>query len=126
MGDPASPINRNGSLLQTLRAFGDPNGRIQEKRYQKSRWEHWGVPLPKMDVAIKETLGESPQDEALEFCRRLWREPVWDLKIVAGADLWRGNRSRRTRESGASSPNACPISTAGRWRTILRPPRRAA
>ena len=76
-------------LLGPLRALGDPKRAEQEKRYQKSRWEHWGVPLPKMDLAIRETLGSLSQDEALELCRRLWREPVWDLKIVAGRILGR-------------------------------------
>ena len=37
-----------------------------------------------MDVAIRETLGDVSQDKAVDLCRRLWREPVWDLKIVAG------------------------------------------
>ena len=76
-------------LLQALRALGSPERAEQEKRYQKSRWEHWGVSLPNMDAAIKETLGDLSQDEALELCRRLWREPVWDLKIVAGRILAR-------------------------------------
>src|SRR5208337_3209873 len=76
-------------LLQALRALGDAKRAEQEKRYQKSRWEHWGVPLPNMDVAIRETLGGLSQDEALELCRRLWREPVWDLKIVASRILAR-------------------------------------
>ena len=40
-------------LLQALRALGSPGRAEQEKRYQKSRWDHWGVPLPGMDVAIK-------------------------------------------------------------------------
>ena len=76
-------------LIETLRPLGDAKRAEQEKRYQKSRSEHWGVPLPKMDVAIRETLGDLSQDEALELCRRLWREPVWDLKIVAGRILGR-------------------------------------
>ena len=76
-------------LLQALRALGSPERAEQEKRYQKSRWEHWGVPLPSMDVAINETLGDLSQDQALDLCRRLWREPVWDLKIVAGRMLAR-------------------------------------
>ena len=76
-------------LLQSLRALGDANRAEQEKRYQKSRWEHWGVALPNMDVAIKNTLGDLSQEQALELCRRLWREPVWDLKIVAGRILAR-------------------------------------
>ena len=76
-------------LIQALRALGSPERAEWEKRYQKSRWEHWGVSLPNMDVAIRETLGDLSQDEALALCRRLWREPVWDLKIVAGRILAR-------------------------------------
>ena len=76
-------------LLQALRALGSPERAEQEKRYQKSRWEHWGVPLPGMDVAIKETLSDLSQEQALDLCRRLWREPVWDIKIVAGRILAR-------------------------------------
>ncbi len=76
-------------LLQALGALGDARRAEQEKHYQKSRWDHWGVSLPNMDVAIRETLGDLTQDEALELCRRLWREPVWDLRIVAGRILAR-------------------------------------
>jgi 3-methyladenine DNA glycosylase AlkD len=76
-------------LIQALRALGSPERADWEKRYQKSPWEHWGVSLPKMDVAIRETLGDLSQDEALALCRRLWGEPVWDLKIVAGRILAR-------------------------------------
>jgi hypothetical protein len=45
-------------LLQALRARGSPERAEWEKAYQKSRREHWGVPLPGMDAAIRETLGE--------------------------------------------------------------------
>jgi 3-methyladenine DNA glycosylase AlkD len=76
-------------LIQALRAFGSPKRAEWEKAYQKSRWQHWGVALPNMDAAIKEALSDLPQDEALSLCRRLWREPVWDLKIVAGRTLAR-------------------------------------
>jgi 3-methyladenine DNA glycosylase AlkD len=76
-------------LLQALRPLGSPERAEQEKRYQKSRWDHWGVPLPSMGVAIKKTLGDLSQEQALDLCRRLWREPVWDLKIVAGRILAR-------------------------------------
>jgi hypothetical protein len=51
-------------LLQALRALGSPERAEWEKRYQKSRWEHWGASLPNMDVAIRETLGDLSQDEA--------------------------------------------------------------
>jgi 3-methyladenine DNA glycosylase AlkD len=76
-------------LLQALRALGSPERAEWEKRYQKSPWEHWGVSLPNMDVAIRQTLGDLSQDDALDLCRRLWREPVWDLRIVAGRILAR-------------------------------------
>jgi hypothetical protein len=60
-------------LKQTLRGLGDAKRAEQKKRYQKSRWDHWGVSLPKMDVAIKETLGDLSQAQTLELSRRLWR-----------------------------------------------------
>jgi 3-methyladenine DNA glycosylase AlkD len=78
-----------GRLIQDLCALGSPERAEHEKRYQKSRWDHGGVSLPNMDIAIRETLGDLRQDEALDLCRRLWREPVWDLKIVAGRILAR-------------------------------------
>jgi hypothetical protein len=84
-------------LLHALRALGDAKRAEREKRYQKSRWDHWGVPLPNMDVAIKETLGGLSQEQMLELSRRLWREPVWDLEIVAGRIL-----ARKTPKSGGS------------------------
>jgi 3-methyladenine DNA glycosylase AlkD len=76
-------------LIQALRARGDAKRAEWEKAYQKSRWDHWGVPLPGMDAAIKEALGSLTQDDSLGLSRRLWREPVWDLKIVAGRILAR-------------------------------------
>jgi len=88
MADPTLE-SAHTRLLQALRSLGSPERAEQEKRYQKSRWEHWGVPLPGMDVAIRETLGDLSQDEALDLCRRLWREPVWDLRIAAGRVLAR-------------------------------------
>ena len=76
-------------LIQALRALGDAKRAEWEKAYQKSRWEHWGVALPSMDAAIKQTLGDLTQDEALSLGERLWREPMRDLKIVAGQILAR-------------------------------------
>jgi hypothetical protein len=40
-----------------------------------------------MDAAINETLGDLTLEQALALARRLWRGPVWDLKIVAGRIL---------------------------------------
>jgi hypothetical protein len=87
---PDTPVDSaKARLLQALRALGSPERAEWEKAYQKSRWEHWGVSLPKMDDAIRETLGDLSQQQTLDLCRRLWREPVWDLKIVAGRILAR-------------------------------------
>ena len=88
MADPTLE-SAHTRLLQALRALGEPTRAAQEKRYQKSRWEHWGVALPKMDAAVRQTLGDLSQEQALELSRRLWREPVWDLRIVAGRILAR-------------------------------------
>jgi 3-methyladenine DNA glycosylase AlkD len=82
-------ISAQARLVHALRAHEDAARAEWEKAYQKSAWGHWGVSLPKMDAAIKETLGELRQDEALNLCRLLWREPIWDLKIVAGRILAR-------------------------------------
>ena len=79
-----------------------------------------------MDVAIRETLGDLAQEQALELSRRLWREPVWDLKIVAGRILSRKSITPDVKVWGFVTEASTPISTAGRSLTIWRRPRRAA
>ncbi len=76
-------------LIAALHALADPERAAQEKRYQKSSWEHWGVALPKMDAAIRATVADLGQRASLDLAERLWREPVWDLRIVAGRILAR-------------------------------------
>jgi 3-methyladenine DNA glycosylase AlkD len=76
-------------LTAALSAFADAERAAQEKRYQKSSWEHWGVALPKMDVAIRATVAALGHDDSLALAARLWREPVWDVRIVAGRILAR-------------------------------------
>ena len=76
-------------LIAALRAVADAERAAQEKRYQKSSWGHWGVALPKMDAAIRATVADLGQQASLDLAERLWREPVWDLKIVAGRILAR-------------------------------------
>ena len=71
-------------LIAALRAFADAERAAQEKRYQKSSWEHWGVAVPKMDAAIRATVADLGEGDSLALAARLWREPVWDLRIVAG------------------------------------------
>jgi hypothetical protein len=96
-------------LIQAQRALGSPGRAEQEKRDQKSCGEHWGVALPKMDVAARTTLGDLSQEGALALCRRLWHEPVVGPQDCRGADSRaEGNRARRQglglRER-AASPN---------------------
>ena len=76
-------------LIAALRAVADAERAAREKRYQKSSWGHWGVALPKMDAAIRATVADLGQQASLDLAERLWREPVWDLKIVAGRLLAR-------------------------------------
>lgn len=76
-------------LTRRLRTMGSAARATREKAYQKSSWEHWGVALPQMDVAIGEELRDLPASACLALSVRLWREPVWDLKIVAGRILAR-------------------------------------
>lgn len=72
------------ALTRRLRAMGTPARAKKEKSYQKSLREHWGVALPQMDAAIREVLKDATPAERLALSRRLWRKPVWDLRIVAG------------------------------------------
>ena len=94
-------------------ALGSPERAEQEKRTQKWRWEHCRVALPNMDAAIREALGDLSQDEALELSRRLWREPMWDFKIVAGRILER--RSIAPRQARRNSIRRFPgtLTSAG-------------
>jgi 3-methyladenine DNA glycosylase AlkD len=77
------------ALTARLRSRGSRARAQHEKAYQKSPWEHWGVPLPQMDMAIHETLKDVDVPDLLALSRRLWREPIWDLKIVAARLLAR-------------------------------------
>jgi 3-methyladenine DNA glycosylase AlkD len=76
-------------LIRRLRALGTPERAAKEKAYQKSPWQHWGVPLPQMDIAIRDVAKDLSPSDCLALSGRLWREPVWDLKIVAGRLLAR-------------------------------------
>lgn len=69
-------------LLARLRELGDGDRAVWDRNYQKSSWEHWGVPAPRIDLAIREVVGRASED-ALSIGANLWREPVWDLKIAA-------------------------------------------
>lgn len=120
------------SLTRRLRAMGSVARAAREKSYQKSDWQHWGVPLPQMDVAIREILEDVPAARRLALGRQLWREPVWDLKIVAGrllaapgvpptGPLWRFVTARMADLDGwAVADNLAPVGS----RCLLHDPRR--
>lgn len=109
------------TLTRRLRTMGSPARAEREKSYQKSVWKHWGVALPQMDVAIRDILKDVPAADRLALCRRLWREPVWDLKMVAGRSLaavppaeplWRFVRTRMADLDGwAMADNLAPIAS---------------
>jgi len=86
-GEKAERHEDEARLLARLRELGSPERAAQEKRYQKSAHEHWGVSLPNMDRAIRECLAGADEGGLVALSERLWREPVWDLKIVAGRVL---------------------------------------
>ena len=83
------PDHAYARLIRLLKTMGSQTRAEREKSYQKSAWQHWGVALPQMDVAIREVLKAATSAECLALSIRLWREPVWDLKIVAGRILAR-------------------------------------
>ena len=66
-------IDAYAALITRLQDLSDPNRAEKEKAYQKSRWEHWGVALPKMDLAIRESLKGLPPQKLL--ARRLREKP---------------------------------------------------
>ena len=77
------------TLTRELRRSGSRRRAEQEQSYQKSSWEHWGIPVPAMDIVIRKLLPGVPPKELLSLSARLWGEPVWDLKIVAARVLAR-------------------------------------
>ena len=80
-------------LIAALRAFADPARAAQEKRYQKSSWEHWGVAVPKMDAAIRATVADLDQGDSLyaggEALARAGVGPQNRRRAAAGAQSCR-------------------------------------
>ena len=101
----ADKSDAQAKLTEALRRFANAARADWEKAYQKSLWTHWGVGLPNMDVAIRESLKDVPPSDLLRLSALLWSEPIWDLKIVAtrilardavpaSESLWRFVRAR--------------------------------
>jgi 3-methyladenine DNA glycosylase AlkD len=74
-------------LIASLRGYADPERAEKDCIYHKSSWLHWGVTAPRMEAAIRETLGGAGPDVLVRISSDLWPEPVWDLKIVAARIL---------------------------------------
>jgi len=120
------------AFTDRLRSLGGKARAEQEKRYQKSVWDHWGAAIPDIDLAIRETLRDIPPRELLRLSARLWREPVWDLKIAAARilardavppteSLWRFVRARMADLDGwAVADNLANVGS----RCLLADPRR--
>ena len=86
---PSNVLAARGALIARLRELGDPARAIQEKRYHKSRWEHWGVSTPKLDLALREIAAPLDPSTVLRLGRDLWPEKVWDLRMAAARMLTR-------------------------------------
>lgn len=71
------------ALRAALRAEGTPERAAQEKRYHKSDWEHWGVAAPRMEAVLKGLDPNLTASERLKLAARLWKTPIWDVKIVS-------------------------------------------
>ena len=78
---------RERQLIARMRDLGAPERAVQDKRYHKSAWEHWGVSAPDQVEVLREILADADPDDLYAICDRLWRAPVWDLKIVAARAL---------------------------------------
>ena len=89
MAKMSSVDDIHSRLTDRLRRLGTPSRAKAEQAYQKSRWQHWGVALPQMDIAIREIIKDMAANDCRALAERLWCEPVWDLKIVAGRLLAR-------------------------------------
>lgn len=119
-------------LIRRLRSMRSPARAEREKSYQKSSWEHWGVSLPQMDIAIRGVLKDLSPVDRLAVSVRLWQQPVWDLKIVAARHLagdsvppterlWRFVRARMPDLDGwAVADNLATVGS----RCLLADPRR--
>jgi hypothetical protein len=106
-------------LTSRLRALGSIARAEKEKSYQKSAWEHWGVPLPKMDLAIREMLHDVHEDRLIRLSACLWGEPVWDLIIQKAIGWWLRELSKQDpARCAAFLPSMAPRSRA--WRAARR------
>jgi 3-methyladenine DNA glycosylase AlkD len=120
------------ALMARLRDMASDERAGTDKAYHKSRWAHWGVSAPHMDIAIRETVKDIPARTLLKMSAELGREPVWDLKIAAGRilarpavpatdALWRFVSTRMADLDGwAVADNLAPVAA----KCLLADPRR--
>ncbi len=69
-----------------LREAGTPERAVQEKRYLKSRLEHYGATLPATSRAVRDALrahGPVDHDGAVGAAAALWDVPVMERRMAA-------------------------------------------
>ena len=73
-------------LDRALRAAGDPQRAIQEKRYLKSPIAHYGASVPAIRRAVHEVLGareDLTRKRLLDVVRRLWSSTIHEHRMAA-------------------------------------------
>ncbi|GAA0599232.1 DNA alkylation repair protein [Actinomadura livida] len=78
-----------GWVLGELRGLGDPGRAVNERRYLKSDFVHFGVPVPAVrKVAVSAVRGEVARGEVLALAEGLWSvtedgRPVHEARVAA-------------------------------------------
>jgi 3-methyladenine DNA glycosylase AlkD len=74
------------TLEDTLRELGTPERAEHEKKYLKSTFEHYGVPVPLIRSTVKVALRDEDLDERKALLRHviaLWNRPVHECRFAA-------------------------------------------
>lgn len=73
-------------LRGALRDEADPKHAVREKKFLKSNFDHWGVPVPRVRKLTQQTLrvfAIDDHDEVIEIVESLWTQPVYELRLAA-------------------------------------------
>jgi 3-methyladenine DNA glycosylase AlkD len=80
------PAKLAAGIEVLLRELGKRERAIVEKRYLKSELEHFGVSVPDIRRVALRALKEVPEqshDELIQLVRKLWSQPVHELRMTA-------------------------------------------
>jgi 3-methyladenine DNA glycosylase AlkD len=87
MGRIGSATSRSVRELSTaLKAAGDPERAVQEKRYLKSELRHWGTSMPairRVASAFAKAHPDLGHAELVALVEELWAEPVHERRVAA-------------------------------------------